>query len=172
MLKQILSKIPRKPFKSDNGEPILNNNLNGSGNGTPRARNGNAASGKANATKRTSSAVFPTSVVAGIEPLVSFKDVPNSEKMNLFLSKLNLCCVTFDFYDPSKNTSEKDIKRETLIELVDFVAVGPPSKFPEPAIFAMCRMCSVNLFRVFPPNYRSGGGGAENDDDEPMFDPS
>lgn len=172
MLKQILSKIPRKTFKSDNGEPILNNNLNGSGNGTPRAQNGNAASGKGNATKRTSSAVFPTSVVAGIEPLVSFKDVPNSEKMNLFLSKLNLCCVTFDFYDPSKNTSEKDIKRQTLIELVDFVASGPPSKFPEPAIFAMCRMCSVNLFRVFPPNYRSGGGGAENDDDEPMFDPS
>lgn len=174
MLKQFLSKIPRKSFKSDNGDLMSNNNSNNCGNGTPRAQNGNAVSGKANAVKRTSSAVFPTSVVAGIEPLVSFKDAPNSEKMNLFLSKLNLCCVTFNFYDPSKNTSEKDIKRQTLIELVDFVASGPPMKFPEPAIFAMCRMCAVNLFRVFPPNYRSGGGGGggENDDDEPVFDPA
>ncbi|KAK9741769.1 hypothetical protein RND81_03G126900 [Saponaria officinalis] len=173
MLKQILSKLPKKSSKSDNGD-FISGNSNNFGNGTPRAQGGgSAASGKTNAMKRASSAVFPTSVVAGIEPLVSFKDVPNSEKMNLFLSKLNLCCVTFDFYDPSKNTSEKDIKRQTLIELVDFVASSPPSKFPEPAIFAMVRMCAVNLFRVFPPNYRSGGGGGgEQDDDEPMFDPA
>ncbi|KAL9247866.1 hypothetical protein vseg_021249 [Gypsophila vaccaria] len=181
MLKQILSKLPKKASKSDNGD-FVSGNSGSCGNGTPRGQGGSggggAAPGKGNALKRASSAVFPTSVVTGIEPLVSFKDVPNSEKMNLFLSKLNLCCVTFDFYDPSKNTSEKDIKRQTLIELVDFVASSPPSKFPEPAIFAMVRMCAVNLFRVFPPNYRSstggggGGAGGEQDDDEPMFDPA
>ncbi|KAH9623378.1 hypothetical protein KSS87_001326 [Heliosperma pusillum] len=177
MLKQILSKLPKKSFKSDNGD-FISGNSNNCGNGTPRSQVGSPTSAKVNAPKRTSSAVFPTSVVSGIEPLVSFKDVPNCEKMNLFLSKLNLCCVTFDFYDPSKNTSEKDIKRQTLIELVDFVASGPPSKFPEPSIFAMVRMCAINLFRVFPPNYRSGGGGGgggnglDHDDDEPMFDPA
>ncbi|KAL9239844.1 hypothetical protein vseg_014125 [Gypsophila vaccaria] len=170
MLRQILSKIPKRSLKSENGDVISSN----CGNDSPRAQGRSRGSGKTNATKQTSSAVFPTSVVAGIEPLVSFKDVPNSEKMSLFLSKLNLCCMTFDFYDPSKNTSEKDVKRLTLIELVDFVATGPPSKFPDPAIFAMVRMCAVNLFRVFPPNYRSKGGGGSGggDDDEPMFDPA
>jgi serine/threonine-protein phosphatase 2A regulatory subunit B' len=117
-----------------------------------------------------SSAVFPASVVAGIEPLVPFKDVPSSEKLNLFVSKVSLCCVTFDFSDPGKNSIEKDVKRQTLLELLDFVASGSV-KFTEPAILAMCRMCAVNLFRVFPPNYRSSSGG-ENDDDEPMFDPA
>ncbi|KAL8139229.1 hypothetical protein V2J09_005250 [Rumex salicifolius] len=172
MLKHILSKLPRKTAKSDAADPISNSQSNGSSHGVSRSQSGNGASGKPNAVKRTSSAVFPTGVVAGIEPMLAFKDVPNSEKMNLFLSKLNLCCVTFDSGDPTKNTTEKDIKRQTLIELVEFVASGPPSKFPEPAMFVMCRMCAINLFRVFPPNYRSSLGGGENDDDEPMFDPA
>ncbi|XP_048438524.1 serine/threonine protein phosphatase 2A 57 kDa regulatory subunit B' kappa isoform-like [Pyrus x bretschneideri] len=183
MLKQFLSKLPRKALKSDERpeSPRTNTTRSGSrtgpsglGGGTPRSNGGNSSGpGKANAPKRMSSAVFPASVVAGIEPLVPFKDVPTPEKMNLFVSKVSLCCVTFDFTDPSKNSIEKDVKRQTLLELVDFVATGS-MRFSEPAILATCRMCAINLFRVFPPNYRShsNGGAGENDDDEPMFDPA
>ncbi|GAB2284880.1 hypothetical protein Dimus_019332 [Dionaea muscipula] len=174
MLKRILSKLARKSFKADSTDTVLSSNSssNRCNNDTPHVHSGGLVSDKSNAVKRTSSAVFPTSVVSGIEPLLAFKDVPNSEKMTLFVSKLNLCCMLFDFREPSKNTSEKDVKRRTLIELVDFVASGPPMKFPEPAIFAMCRMCSINLFRAFPPNYRSSVGGDENEDEEPVFDPA
>ncbi|KAK9274409.1 hypothetical protein L1049_019223 [Liquidambar formosana] len=176
MLKQILSRLPRKSVKSeatDSPRADFRTGSVASGNGNHlRANSGNSPSaGRSNVAKRTSSAVFPASVGAGIEPLLPFKDVPNGEKMNLFVSKLSLCCVTFDFNDPSKNTVEKDVKRQTLIELVDFVA-SAPARFPEPAIVAMCRMCAANLFRVFPPNYRSSSNGGENDDDEPMFDPA
>ncbi|KAM1013610.1 hypothetical protein FF1_043522 [Malus domestica] len=183
MLKQFLSKLPRKALKSDERpeSPRANTPRSGSrtgpsglGGGTPRSNGANSSGpGKANAPKRMSSAVFPASVVAGIEPLVPFKDVPTSEKMNLFVSKVSLCCVTFDFTDPTKNSIEKDVKRQTLLELVDFVATGS-MRFSEPAILATCRMCAINLFRVFPPNYRSrsNGGAGENDDDEPMFDPA
>lgn len=169
MLKQILSKLPRKSSKSDTAEltrPELAS--------TQRPNGSSMGSGaKPSGPKRTSSAVFPASVVAGIEPLVPFKDVPSSERMNLFVSKVSLCCVTFDFTDPTKNTLEKDVKRQTLLELLDFVASGS-MKFSEPAILAMCRMSAVNLFRVFPPNYRSNSMNVtENDDnDEPMFDPA
>ncbi|KAF8091009.1 hypothetical protein N665_0458s0012 [Sinapis alba] len=124
---------------------------------------------RSNSGKRMSSAVFPASVVAGIEPLLPFKDVPNSEKLNLFVSKVSLCCVTFDFSDPNKNSIEKLVKRQTLLELLDFVASGSV-RFTEPAVLAMCRMCAMNLFRVFPPSYRSIGG--ENDDEDPIFDPA
>ncbi|KAL0738613.1 hypothetical protein Bca4012_014823 [Brassica carinata] len=128
---------------------------------------------RSNSGKRMSSAVFPASVVAGIEPLLPFKDVPNSEKLNLFVSKVSLCCVTFDFSDPNKNSIEKLVKRQTLLELLDFVDSGSV-RFTEPAILAMCRMCAVNLFRVSPPSYRWSSGGGENDDadDEPVFDPA
>lgn len=165
MLKQLLSRLPRKSAKSDSLEPD-------SPHGIQRSTSLNVGSGRPSAPKRTSSAVFPSSVIAGIEPLLAFKDVPSSEKMNLFISKLSLCCVVFDFNDPGKNTAEKDLKRSTLIELLDFVASGPP-RFTEPAILAMCKMCAVNLFRVFPPNYRSNShGSGENEDDEPSFDPA
>ncbi|KAI3804683.1 hypothetical protein L1987_26414 [Smallanthus sonchifolius] len=162
MLKQLLNKLPRRPIKSESLEDASNDL--------------NSASPKPNAPKRTSSAVFPSSVIAGIEPLLPFKDAPASEKMSLFISKLSLCCMVFDFTDPSKNTAEKDLKRLTLIELLDFVASGPP-RFSEPAILSLCKMCSVNLFRVFPPNYRSARGNnrgekPENEDDEPSFDPA
>jgi serine/threonine-protein phosphatase 2A regulatory subunit B' len=170
MLRQILSKLPRKSSKTDSAEsarlesPVTQQISNGSSAGSGKSSNG---------PKRTSSVVFPASVVAGIEPLVPFKDVPSAEKMNLFVSKVSLCCVTFDFSDSSKNTLEKDVKRQTLLELVDFVAAGS-MKFSEPAILAMCRMCAVNLFRVFPPNYRSHSSsiGENDDNDDPMFDPA
>jgi serine/threonine-protein phosphatase 2A regulatory subunit B' len=168
MWKQILNKLPKKSVKSDSVESGSCN----SNNPDLRSQSLNANSIRVNAARRMSSAVFPASVVAGVEPLLAFKDVSSSEKMNLFISKLSLCCLVFDFSDPSKNTTEKDLKRTTLIELLDFVCSGPPH-FSEPAILSMCKMCAVNLFRVFPPNYRSNSyGGDENDDEEPMFDPS
>ncbi|XAR70920.1 hypothetical protein NMG60_11027962 [Bertholletia excelsa] len=169
MLKQFLSRLPRKSSKSD----FIDAPRSGSEHGSPlqRTASGNVVSSRLNAVKRTSSAVFPSTVVAGIEPLLAFKDVPSSERLSLFISKLSLCCVVFDFSDPSKNATEKDLKRITLIELLDFVATDPP-RFTEPAILAMCKMCANNLFRALPPNYRSKAGGSENDEDEPMFDPA
>lgn len=167
MFKQFFSKLPRgnkpstKPDSTDSprADP-----------GRPsRSNSGNASGGGA---KRT--AVFPASVVAGIEPLMAFRDVPTGDRMGLYISKVSLCCITFDFSDPAKNPIEKDVKRQTLIELVEFVSSsGPPTRFTEPAILATCRMCAANLFRVFPPSYRSGSSGSgENEEDEPVFDPS
>ncbi|XP_019189941.1 PREDICTED: serine/threonine protein phosphatase 2A 57 kDa regulatory subunit B' iota isoform [Ipomoea nil] len=164
MWKNLLSKLPKKSLKSDSVDSPRSNSDSNAGSGR--------AAGSCSTPRRTSSAVFPASVIAGIEPLVSFKDVPSSEKLNLFISKLSLCCVVFDFTDPTKNTAEKELKRNTMIELLDFLCSNPP-KFSEPAIHAMCKTCAVNLFRVFPPNYRSNSArGNENDDDEPTFDPA
>lgn len=168
MWKQILGKIPRKSQKSD--QDSYRNPNSGPNTSSPGSARANSSSPAA---KRASATVFPTCVIAGIEPLLAFKDVPSSEKMNLFISKLSLCCVVFDFTDPAKNIQEKELKRATLLELLDFVSQNPP-KFSEPAVLASCKMCSVNLFRVFPPSSRSSNSSSgENDnDDEPTFDPA
>ncbi|KAL6221764.1 hypothetical protein ACLB2K_005159 [Fragaria x ananassa] len=172
MLKQILSKFPRKPKSesldsagsdSGNNSPIL-------GSGFQCTIGGSSLTSKLNVVKRVSSAVFPASIAAGaevVEPHLSFKEVSNPQKQNLFISKLNVCCEIIDSSDPVK----QDLKRETLIELVDFVSSGS-AKFTEPAISAMCKMCATNLFRVFPPKYRSNFTGGETEDEEPMFDPA
>ncbi|XP_038987229.1 serine/threonine protein phosphatase 2A 57 kDa regulatory subunit B' kappa isoform-like [Phoenix dactylifera] len=176
MWKQFLSKLPRKSSKSDSSLDSAHNhsgsNASSSGNSIQRASSGNAGPGRSTTVKRMSSAVFPSSVVAGIEPLLSFKDVPNNEKQNLFISKLNLCSAVLDFSDPNKNSAEKDMKRLTLLDLVDFVNSGTP-RFTEPMISASCRMFAINLFRVFPPNYRTNSSsGGETEEEEPTFDPA
>ena len=151
MLKQIWSKLPRKSSKLSNDSSAESTRYSNS----PRATSLFQSNGRGEG-KRTT--VFPTSVVAGIQPLVSFKDVPNLEKMNLFVSKVSLYCVTFDFTNSSKNSVEKDIKRRTLVELVNFVASASSSsglcsiRFTESAILALCRMCATNLFQVFTKN--------------------
>ncbi|RZR93812.1 hypothetical protein BHM03_00022378 [Ensete ventricosum] len=177
MWKQFLSKLPRKSSKSDaswgSAHSHLSNNGTASANGNPiqRTSSGNVVSSRSATVKRTASAIFPSSVVTSIEPLLLFKDVPNSEKHNLFISKMKLCCVVFDFSDPNKNCAEKDMKRQALLDLVDYVDAGA-SKFTEPMISASCKMFAINLFRTFPPNTRSSTGGGEAEEEEPMFDPA
>ncbi|XP_039123835.1 serine/threonine protein phosphatase 2A 57 kDa regulatory subunit B' kappa isoform-like [Dioscorea cayenensis subsp. rotundata] len=178
MWKQFLSKLPHKSSKSSVGSDSTQNhfgsNATNSGSSIQRSvSGGNAVSGRTAATvKRMSSAIFPSSVVAGIEPLLSFKDVPNHEKPNLFISKLNLCCVVFDFSNPNKNSVEKDLKHQTLMDLAEYVSTTT-TRFTEPMIAASCKMFAANLFRVFTPNNRSNSsGGGENEEEEPMFDPS
>lgn len=46
---------------------------------------------------------------------------------------------------------EKDLKKVLLLELRDFVSSNTVTVYTEPEILAVCRMCSVNLFRDFPP---------------------
>lgn len=122
--------------------------------------------------KRVSSAVFPTGGTEAVDPHMSFKDISNSQKQGLFLSKLNLCCEVYDFSDHNKNHSQINLKHETLIELVDFVSSGS-AKFNDVAIAAICKMCASNLFRVFPPKYHGNSVvGEALDVEEPIFDPS
>lgn len=64
------------------------------------------------------------------EPLPSFRDVPAADKQLLFVRKLHLCAFTFDFTNPTLHVREKEIKRQTLLELVDYVNSGT-GKFTE-----------------------------------------
>ncbi|KAG6524552.1 hypothetical protein ZIOFF_014465 [Zingiber officinale] len=62
-------------------------------------------------------------VVPQIESLPLFRDVPILERQALFLDN-RICSVLFDFSDTLKSAREKEVKRQTLSELVDFVQSG------------------------------------------------
>ncbi|KAK8595642.1 hypothetical protein V6N13_000342 [Hibiscus sabdariffa] len=177
MLKQFLSKLPRKLQKfdsSDSSRIESENCTSNSGNGAQCTSIGDSISNRLSVVKRVSSAVFPASIMVGVEavePNLSFTDVSNLQKQNLFISKLNLCCEVSDFSDSDKTSAEQDLKHQTLLELVDFVSSGS-AKFNETATAAVCKMCAINLFRVFPPKYRPNSTSGEVEDEEPMFDPS
>ena len=67
---------------------------------------------------------------AAAEPLPLLRDVPLAEKQALFARKLHLCAFSFDFTDPGAHVREKEVKRQTLLELVDYVNSGS-GKFTE-----------------------------------------
>lgn len=108
-----------------------------------------------------------------IEVLPLFKDVPVGERQNLFLRKVQVCCFLFEFTDTMKMAREKEIKRQSLSELVDFVQSGS-IKISEGNQEEMVRMISVNIFRCFPPapHENTGSENVEPEEDEPYFEAS
>lgn len=195
MIKQILGRLPRKPSKSgENREfggssdpssntsigsrssDLLNNRLVSSNSttllGTEFAPNSGYSSGN-----KLSHAVNPKSngnlVTGPYEALPGFRDVPSSEKQNLFIRKLKLCCVVFDFADPTKNLKEKDIKRQTLLELVDYVT-SANGKFTETVMQEVIKMVSMNLFRSLTPQPRDNKvlEAFDLEEEEPSMDPA
>ncbi|KAL3644013.1 hypothetical protein CASFOL_011945 [Castilleja foliolosa] len=173
MIKNILNKLPRKQTKlADNRD------------GGPSNYPSNPSRTASYSTNHRSTHPNPTSVTltpkvngnvatGPYEALPSFRDVPNSEKQTLFLKKLNLCCFIFDFVDPTKHLKEKDIKRQTLVELVDYIA-SANGKFTEPVMQEIVRMVSVNLFRTMSTQSRENKllEGFDLEEEEPLMDPT
>lgn len=78
-----------------------------------KASNGTIKSNQANKSGPLASQVGAVLNPTTYAALPSFRDVPSSEKPNLFINKLRMHCVVFDFSDPYKNIKEKDIKHQT-----------------------------------------------------------
>ncbi|KAL0444340.1 UNVERIFIED_CONTAM: Serine/threonine protein phosphatase 2A regulatory subunit B' gamma isoform [Sesamum latifolium] len=112
--------------------------------------------------------------VAVCEALPSLQDVPSSESQNLFIRKLNMCSLLFDFSDPITNLNKKDVKRRMLLELVDYMT-SVNSKFSEIAMQEITKMLSANLFRSLPSSNHDNkflGDVYDPEDDEPTKEPS
>lgn len=195
MIKQILGRLPRKPSKSsDNREfggssaPPLSNSSNSRSSdivGNHRllidsaplsGPNSSSSLGYSHGSKLAqvvNQKLNVNSATAPYEALPGFKDVPSSEKQNLFLRKLNLCCIVFDFTDPMKNLKEKDIKRQTLLELVDYVS-SANGKFAETVMQEAVKMMSANLFRSLTPQPRENKvlEAFDLEEEEPLMDPA
>ncbi|GMI65806.1 hypothetical protein like AT5G03470 [Hibiscus trionum] len=108
-----------------------------------------------------------------VEPLPLFKDVSKSERQILFLRKLQICCFQFDFTDNLKSAKQKEIKRQTLLELVDFIQSGM-GKIAEKSLGEMIKMVGINIFRSLPPGYHetTGPEGGDPEDEENYSEPA
>lgn len=104
-----------------------------------------------------------------MENLPSFKEVPNSERANLFVRKLRLCSVICDFSDGGGNDRDKEIKRQTLLELVDYVN-SAKQPFVEQIMPEVVAMVSANIFRPLPA--RSKDTPFDPEEDEPILEPA
>ena len=195
MIKQILNRLQRKPSKSvenhEGGGAITSPSTTSTssrssdlarfhyGNSTASPLSGlnsNSFPGLNHGDKfphAVNSKLNGSLAASSYEALPSFKDVPNSEKQNLFIRKVQMCCFVFDFTDPTKNLKEKDIKRQTLVELVDYVS-SANSKFTEIMMQEIVKMVSVNLFRTWTSPLRENKvlEAFDVEDEEPLMDPA
>ncbi|XP_027340930.1 serine/threonine protein phosphatase 2A 57 kDa regulatory subunit B' theta isoform-like [Abrus precatorius] len=196
MIKQILGRLPRKPSKSaDNrefgasstpslnttgtraadvvtGDPVISNSTSNHGPDVASiSAYGQGSSVPAVVNSKENGNVNAMATL--YEALPSFRDVPNSEKQNLFIRKLNLCCGVFDFTDSTKNMKEKEIKRQTLLELVEYVT-AVNGKFTETVMQEAIQMVSANLFRSLNPQPRDNKvlEAFDLEDEEPLVDPA
>ena len=68
-------------------------------------------------------------------------DTPQNEQSELFIKKLQQCCVVFDFMDPVADLKSKEIKRACLNELVDYIT-ATRNVLLEPVYPEIARMVS------------------------------
>lgn len=167
MFKKIMKGGHKKPSKSDTTDPpVPGNNRSSVAAAIPNVVVNHASRGGAAAANSAASAMVPLTPSPGaMEPVPAFRDVPVSDRQTLFLKKLHICCYVLDFSDTLKNVREKEIKRQALMELVDFIQSGS-GKISENCQEEMIRMISVNIFRCFPPLSHENTGQEPTDPEE------
>ncbi|TYH77205.1 hypothetical protein ES332_D04G137000v1 [Gossypium tomentosum] len=175
MFKKIMKGGHRKPSKSDSAE---NYAFGPPGSHKPGSVVVNHASRpvlKAPEQNCSPSAPIapPPLSTAAVEPLPLLRDVPVSERQSLFLRKLQICSYQLDFTNMLKTVREKEVKRRTLLELVDFFQSGS-GKITEVCQEEIIKMVAINIFRCLPPASHENTGPEVTDpeEEETHLDPS
>lgn len=119
------------------------------------------------APRRHNSSRFEISEKRELKRLPSFMEVPESERGELFIEKVNQCKVMFDFSDPSADIEGKEMKRMVLAELVHFISTNY-IVLTEQMYACVIEMFSRNLFRPIPPPVNPVGDLFDPDEDEPV----
>ena len=117
-----------------------------------------------------------TNPFAGL-PLL--KDTPVAERPELFKRKLIACSTVYDFNNASVHPKEKETKRVTLLEIIEYVNTSR-NCFAESVLEHVVGMVTANVFRALPPPHAassrnasaSGGAIFEAEEEEPSLEPS
>ncbi|KAG2225715.1 hypothetical protein INT45_011383, partial [Circinella minor] len=119
--------------------------------------------------RQRSSRFFAQDNKVELEQYPRFSEVAPAQRQQLFLRKLSQCQIMFDFNDPSFDLRGKEIKRQALQEMLEYVAttrgVITDSLYPD-----VIRMFTVNTFRSISPQVKTIAEGADAEEEEPVFE--
>lgn len=116
--------------------------------------------------------------VAKPVPIVPAKNKPVSDSKNpkdakeLFLRRIQMCCVTYDYSDDNKDAKAKSERLTALQELKEFLNDSKNvATYVLPHLEHVVEMVKKNIFRPLPMDKKSGdklgpseGGGIEDED--------
>jgi len=101
---------------------------------------------------RRKSAFSKQNKVAVVKELPLLQETPVLKREALFRQKLQLCNVIFDFEDPDLDVAGKEQKRETLVELAEYINSPVGQKIlTESMMPDIIETVRINLFRALPP---------------------
>ncbi|ORX98005.1 protein phosphatase 2A regulatory B subunit [Basidiobolus meristosporus CBS 931.73] len=100
------------------------------------------------------------------------------ERQELFLKKLQQCTLIFDFTDAMADLQAKEIKRQVLAELVEYITTNKgvitepvyPAIINVPEDSPVNRQFAINLFRTIPPRINPTGDAFDPEEDEPILE--
>eukprot|EP01036_Dinobryon_divergens_P043141 gene43141-57397_t len=102
--------------------------------------------------ERRRSSLSKSSKMQSIKELPLLSETPMLKREALFRQKLQLCCILFDFEDPDSDVKGKELKRETLVEIAEYVNTPSGQKiFTEALMPDIVQMVRINLLRTLPP---------------------
>ena len=81
------------------------------------------------------------------ETIPKFKDVPEPQRIELFKAKLRLCRESFNFRDSKIDIEEKELKKNSLLELVDYLNANP-NVYCKSVLSELMKTVSANIFRA------------------------
>jgi len=119
--------------------------------------------------QRRRSSLIRNQKMATLKDLPQMRETSNQKREALFQQKLQLCSVMFNFDDPNADKRGKDLKRQTLLELVEYVNNPSGQKiFTEALMPDIMSMISINICRAVPPQTED----FDPEEDEPVLEPS
>lgn len=104
--------------------------------------------------------------------LPTLRDCSASTRNRLLIRKVRLCSYVFEFSDQpdsSQDARDKETKRSTLLELVNYLTVYKPA-FAEDELEEIFEMIMCNLARPLPPSTLDIMGMYNPEEDEPALE--
>ena len=109
-------------------------------------------------------------VVNPFANLPLMKDTAVSERQDLFKRKLVACSVVYDFNNAQAQVKEKEMKRATLMEIIEYVNTSR-NCFAEPVLEYVVSMVTANVFRALPPPHAFSKNNGQPSSSGAIFEP-
>ena len=102
--------------------------------------------------------------------LPKLRESPSGERAELFRAKLEACSIVFDFSNEEKQ-HEKEAKRQTLLEIVEYVN-NTRNCFSEVLMQDAVRMVGANIFRALQTKNKDPLAFSDPEAEEPCLERS
>nr|CEL70647.1 TPA: GE25516, related [Neospora caninum Liverpool] len=109
--------------------------------------------------------------IPNFDDLPPLFDAPQADRPELFRKKLLACTCIFDFNLPNVHVKEKEAKRQTLLEIVEYVN-NSRHCFNDHNLPDVVNMVSANIFRALPPSHVSNSATYDPEEEEPTLESS